>query len=74
MKALRKLYTANLNNEVAVFATNLSDFVEALRKHEPDAPVRNYQYYYREFLKSSLIPLAISEGKVYTLQEVFNAD
>ena len=72
MKALRKLYTANLNNEVVAFGTNLKDFVAALESLEPDN-VRNYQYYFREFSKSKKISLLVGE-KAYLLQEVFNAD
>lgn len=72
MKALRKLYTANLNNEVVAFGTNLKDFVKALEKLEP-GHVRNYQYYFREFSKEKKLSLLVGE-KAYILQEVFNTD
>lgn len=73
-EVLRKLYTANLDNEVVVYATNLKDFVAALQLLEPSGRVGNYAYYKREFLKTSLIPLIIDDTKVYCLQEVYNGD
>lgn len=74
IQAISKLYTANLNNEVVIFATNLKDFVNALQMLEPNANVRNYAYYRRAFMKSSIIPLIIDDNKVYNLQEVYNRD
>lgn len=74
MKALRKLYTANLDNEVVLFATNLKDFIEAFDKLEPSANVRNYAYYRREFMKTSIIPFTVKNSKIYNLQEVYKGD
>jgi len=74
IQALSKLYTANLDNEVVMFATNLKDFVESLKTLEPNAKVRNYAYYRREFMKTSMISLIVSDTKVYNLQEVFNRE
>lgn len=73
-EVFRKLYTANLDNEVVVFATNLKDFVAALQLLEPSGRVGNYAYYKREFMKTSVIPLIIDDTKVYCLQEVYNGD
>jgi len=38
---------------------------------EPDANIRNYAYYRRAFMKTSIIPLVINDNKVYNLQEVY---
>lgn len=55
-----------------MFATNLKDFVEALKLLEPSDKIRNYAYYRREFIKTSIIQLIISDNKVYNLQEVYS--
>ena len=73
MQALSKLYTANLNNEVVVFGTNLKTFLESFQKTEPTAIMRNYAWYVREFKKTSMIILTVGE-RIYILQEVFNKE
>lgn len=70
IRDLKKLYTANQNNEVVVFATNLKSFVELLNNIEPNA--RNYAYYDREFKKVPVMDFVGESGKEYKLQEVFN--
>ena len=70
MKTLRTLYTANLNNEVVAFGTNLKDFVATLNMLEIKT-VRTYAYYYKEFQTTNKISLYDGEH-VYVLQEVFN--
>lgn len=69
---IKKLYTANLDNEVILFATDLNDFLEVLKKLEPTANIKENSYYQSEFLKTSIIPLIVSDFKVYNLQEVYN--
>ena len=71
MKALSKLYTANLDNEVVLFSTNLKEFAEALIAFEPNADT--YFTYRRKFEKTSLLPFLGKSGKEYLLQEVYNA-
>ncbi|OYU78943.1 MAG: hypothetical protein CFE23_16360 [Flavobacterium sp. BFFFF1] len=71
MKALSKLYTANVNNEVVLFSTNLKEFAEALIALEPNADT--YFTYRRKFEKTSLLPFTGKSGKKYLLQEVYNA-
>ena len=72
MKALKKLYVANLDNKTEFYATNLKDFVTELEKLSHDN-VRNYAYYVREFKKYSIIELQI-ESKKYILQEHHSAE
>ena len=71
MKALTKLYTANLDNEVVLFSTNLKEFAEALIVIEPNADT--YFTYRRKFEKTPLIQFVGVSGKEYLLQEVYNA-
>lgn len=72
IRDLKKLYTANVDNEVVIFATNLKSFAAALAKIEPNA--RNYAYYDREFKKANVLPFTGDSGKVYKLQKVFERD
>jgi hypothetical protein len=71
MKALTKLYTANLDNEVVLFSTNLKEFAEALLRLESNADT--YFTYRRKFEKTPLITFTGITGKEYILQEVYNA-
>jgi hypothetical protein len=70
MKALRRLYTAQANNEVMIYATNLKEFVDKLQKLEPDA--KDYFHYRREFMKSNLLYFIGAQGDKYTLQDVMD--
>lgn len=72
IRDLKNLYTANLDNEVVIFATNLKSFVDALSKIEPTC--RNYAYYDREFKKKAIIVFMPNDNKVYKLQKVFDRD
>ena len=72
IRDLKKLYTANVDNEVVIFATNLKSFVEMLTKIEPNA--RNYAYYDREFKKFSALDFVGASEKVYKLQKVFERE
>ena len=72
IRDLKKLYTANHDNEVVIFATNLKSFVEILAKIEPNA--RNYAYYDREFKKVGLMDFVGDSGKSYKLQKVFERE
>ena len=71
MKALSKLYTANADNKVVLFSTNLKEFAEALISIEPNADT--YFTYRRKFEKTTLIQFVGVGGKEYQLQEVYNA-
>ncbi|MEZ0004917.1 hypothetical protein ABH942_000260 [Flavobacterium sp. 28YEA47A] len=70
MKALSKLYTANIDNMVVLFSTNLKEFADALIRLEPNADT--YFTYRRKFEKSTEIEFTGVSGKVYILQEVYN--
>lgn len=70
MKALSKLYTANVDNMVVLFSTNLKEFAEALLLLEPNA--KTYFTYRREFEKRTEIEFIGDSGKEYLLQEVYN--
>lgn len=71
MKALSKLYTANLNNEVVLFSTNLKEFAEALIEIEHNADT--YFTYRRKFEKETALKFIGASGNEYVLQEVYNA-
>lgn len=71
IQAISKLYTANLDNRVVLFSTNLKDFAEALARIEPDA--EPYHTLRRRFEKQSEIEFQSKSGKGYRLQEVYNA-
>lgn len=71
MKALSKLYTANVDNMVVLFSTNLKEFAEALILLEPNADT--YFTYRRKFEKTTEITFVGKSGKEYLLQEVYNS-
>lgn len=68
--AISKLYTANLNNRVVLFSTNLKEFAEALAMLEPNA--EPYHTLRRKFEKTSEIQFIGASSKTYLLQEVYN--
>ena len=70
IQAISKLYTANLENRVVLFSTNLKDFAEALARIEPNA--EPYHTLRRRFEKQSEIDFTGKTGKAYMLQEVYN--
>jgi hypothetical protein len=72
IRDLKKLYTANHDNEVVIFATNLKSFVEELAKIEPNS--RNYAFYDREFKKKVVLEFIGDSGKSYKLQKVFERE
>ena len=71
MKALSKLYTANVDNKVVAFATNLKEFSDVLVALEPNA--EPYHTLRRKFDKHCLIIFVGESGKEYILQEVYNS-
>lgn len=72
IQALSKLYTANLDNRVVLFSTNLKDFAEALAKLEPNA--KPYHTLRRQFEAKTELEFVGASGKEYRLQEVYNAN
>lgn len=50
-KNITSFFVANKGNVTVAFESNLKDFVRIFQNIEPEA--RNYQYYYRQFQKSS---------------------
>jgi hypothetical protein len=70
IQAISKLYTANLENRVVIFSTNLKDFAEALATIEPNA--EPYHTLRRKFEKTSEMTFKGVSGKDYLLQEVYN--
>ncbi|MGH1387514.1 hypothetical protein [Kordia sp.] len=68
IRDLKSLYVAIVDNEVVVFETNLKLFIEELGKIESE--IRNYDYYYRQFKKSSKQSLVNSNSKKYYLQKI----
>jgi len=72
MNELKEFYTANLDNEVVLFATNLKEFIELMRELEPTAVLREVSSYQKEFIKTSIITLFVSDTKIYNLQMLFN--
>lgn len=70
IQAISKLYTANLENRVVLFSTNLKDFAEALALLEPNA--EPYHTLRRKFEKTSERQFIGASKKEYLLQEVYN--
>lgn len=70
IQAISKLYTANLDNRVVLFSTNLKDFAEALALLEPNA--EPYHTLRRKFEKQSELNFVGANEKEYLLQEVYN--
>jgi len=71
IQAISKLYTANLENRVVLFSTNLKDFAEALALIEPNADP--YHTLRRKFEKTCEMQFIGASEKEYLLQEVYNA-
>lgn len=71
IQAISKLYTANLENRVVLFSTNLKDFAEALALLEPNA--EPYHTLRRKFEKTAELNFVAAGKKEYMLQEVYNA-
>lgn len=69
IQAISKLYTANLDNRVVLFSTNLKDFAEALALLEPTA--KPYHTLRRKFETVKEFNFKAND-KVYLLQEVYN--
>jgi hypothetical protein len=67
-KDLKMFYVGNLNNRTVIFDSNLRKFIEKLNNIEPAS--RNYQYYCRQFGKSSEVVYLSPEDKVYVLQRI----
>lgn len=61
------LYLAIANDRAVLFSTNLSKFVENLKKLDPAA--KSYAYYYKEFQKRDYLELKTESGVVYFLQK-----
>ena len=70
IQAISKLYTANLDNKVVLFSTNLKEFAEALALLEPNA--EPYHTLRRKFEKTSEMQFVGTSKKEYLLQEVYN--
>ncbi len=71
IQAISKLYTANLENRVVLFSTNLKEFAAALAKIESN--VSPYHTLRRNFENKTEFEFKGISGKVYILQEVYNA-
>ena len=70
IQAISKLYTANLENKVVLFSTNLKEFAEALALLEPNA--EPYHTLRRKFEKENDLNFIGASKKEYLLQEVYN--
>ena len=70
IQAISKLYTANHENRVVLFSTNLKEFAEALTQLEPNS--EPYHTLRRKFEKQSEMQFIGSSKKEYILQEVYN--
>ena len=70
IQAISKLYTANLENRVVLFSTNLKEFAEALASIEPNA--EPYHTLRRKFEKTNEMQFVGASKKEYLLQEVYN--
>jgi len=64
---LKAFYVAIINNEVFCYETNLTKFVSVFIKKNPTA--RNYDWFYRQFKKSSYFHHNV-DGKCYYFQKV----
>lgn len=70
IQAISKLYTANIENRVILFSTNLKEFAESLVLLENNADP--YHTLRRKFEKQSEIIFVGYSKKEYLLQEVYN--
>jgi len=70
IQAISKLYTANFENRVVLFSTNLKEFAEALVLLENNA--EPYHTLRRRFEKQSEILFIGDSKNEYLLQEVYN--
>lgn len=70
IQAISKLYTANIENRVVLFSTNLKEFSEMLAVLEPNA--EPYHTLRRKFEKTKELTFVGASEKEYLLQEVYN--
>lgn len=68
IKEIKELYTAQTDNKVIVFSTNLKDFVISLDSVTKN--LKNYMYYYREFKKTDYMEHIAADGRKFYLQKV----
>jgi len=68
IKNLNALFIAISDNKAVVFDTNLKNMWDKLKAIEPDC--RNYDYYYREFKKKSIVVYINPDDKIYVLQRL----
>lgn len=69
IRDLKTFYVAVCNNEVVCYGTNLSKFIDCFKEMEKD--IKSYQYYSKEFKRSSTISFVSKERKTYFLQKLF---
>ncbi len=68
---MNHLFTANLNNEVVAFASNLEDFVIVIHELLPTSQQYALHDFVQKFEDNSIILFSGSADEEYNLQEVF---
>jgi hypothetical protein len=67
VQALKRLFVVVKDNKVILYGTNLKDFVQDL--NDMKISNRNYQYFYRKFLKGSFTENC-DDGFTYYYQQL----
>jgi len=65
---LSNLFTAQTDNKVIVFSTNLKDFVISLNSVAKN--LKPYMFYYRAFKKTDFMEHTAADGRKFYLQKV----
>jgi len=65
---LTNLYTAQTDNKVLVYSTNLKDFVISLNSVAKN--LKPYMFYYRAFKKTDMLEHTAADGRKFYLQKV----
>ena len=67
---MKQLFTANLNNEVVAFATNLEDFVNIVHELLPTSQQHTKETFVQKFEENSIWLFSVNDVELYNFQEV----
>ncbi len=67
---MKQLFTANLNNEVVAFATNLEDFVNIVHELLPTSQQHTKETFVQKFKENSLWLFLVDDNEIYNFQKI----
>ncbi len=67
---MNHLFTANLNNEVVAFASNLEDFIKVVHELLPTSQQHTKETFVQKFKENSIWLFSVNDLELYNFQEV----